>query len=281
MGLPQIIVPANATNGWLVRQRPKLQSLLVALRNTNPFFLGGLRIEVRTNGSLGTWPSLERWLHDIVHQAIGTCVAREVDPLTLINNAQGSIDAATAAGVFSCLAADSSRLVTPWRRAAYYRLLHLFGIVNPRTAKSSLAAEIAARPWGDPAHATATASSALGVLHVNPLLPLDLPHIPCPSPREATAMEVSRIGLALVDPLPWPAVCNALHLHPRDAETFSTVVRRTKWRRFPGGRARVGSIQFTATKIQGGSMIGPLGDNLMLATINLVALGLHDQVLQW
>lgn len=281
-GFPQTEVPANATNSWVSRQRPKLQSLLHAQQSTRQFFLGGLRIEIRTNGSIPTWPSLQRWLQDVVHEAMATCVAHELDPITLINNAQAALDTATAAGVFTCLAADSTRQVTPWRRQSYYRLLHLFGIVNARTAKSSLAAEREARAWGNPATAPHDpATSSLGILHVNPALPPGLPHIPCPSTSQATPREVSRIGMTLGIDLPWPVICAALHLRPLDAETFANVARRTKWRRFPSGRARLALIQFTATRIHGGSMIGPLGDHLILATINLVALGLHDQVLQW
>lgn len=281
-GLPPTMVPAAATNGWLVKQRPKLQSILVALQNTRQFSLGGLRIEVRTNGAIPTWPELQRWLEGIVHEAMTTCLAGEVEPGILIAAAQQALDAATASRVFSCIPAEARRQITHWRRMAYYRLIHLFGIVNAKYAKSSFKAEMEAKPWGDPAQAPAASGpSTIGVLHVNPPLPPGLPLILCPSPREATAAVVSRIGQALGDGLPWAAVCNALHLHPRDAERFSTVARLTKWRRFPNGRSRGVPTQFTATTLQGGGMVGPLGDHLMLATINLVALGLHDRVLHW
>ena len=279
-GLPQLVVPPHATNGWLIKQRPKLQSLLVALQHIRPIFLGGLRVEVRTNGSIPTWPSLQRWLQDVVQISLGTCAGRELDPLILIGNAQAALDSATAAGVFSCHAADASRQVTPWRKHAYYRLLHLFGIVNARTAKSALAAEMAGRAWGNPAH-VAVLDPHTGALHVNPNLPPGLPHIPCPNTREASASVVSRIGMTLAMDLPWNIVCTALHLSPHDAQVFSTVARTTKWRRFPQGRSRGMPMQFTATTLQGGGMIGPLGDNLMLATINLVALGQHRNVQHW
>lgn len=279
-GLPQLVVPPHATNGWLIRQRPKLQSLLVALQQIRPFFLGGFRVEVRTNGSIPTWESLQRWLDDVVHISMGTCVGREMDPLLLIANAQAALDAATAAGVFSCNAADANRQVAPWRSKAYYRLLHLFGIVNARTAKRSLIDDMAGRAWGNPAHVPVP-DPHTGVLHVNPNLPPGLPHIPCPNTREASAAVVSRIGMTVAMELPWNIVCTALHLSAHDAQVFSTVARTTKWRRFPQGRSRGMPIQFTATTLQGGGMIGPLGDNLMLATINLVALGQHRNVQHW
>ena len=277
-GLPPIAVPAQATNAWVMRQRPKLQSIITTLQGIRSEFLGGLRIEVRTNGAIPTWPELQGWLQGVVDEAMSTCLAGEVDPRSLIINAQAGLDNATASGVFSSTPVEAPRQLAPWRRAAYYRLLHLIGIVNPKTAKSSLSADLAGRPWGNPSLTDAASPGTVGVLHVNPVLPPGLPRIPCPSTREASASAVARIGTSLGSNLPWPAICAALHLRPDDAAVFSTVVQRTKWRRFPMGRSRAGLGQFTATALQGGRMVGPLGDHLILATINLVAMGLHDQV---
>ena len=66
---------------------------------------------------------------------------------------------------------------------------------------------------------------------------------------------------------------------PWRATVLEEVASRTRWRRAAMGRASARTFcQLTANKLVGKGVVGPLGDHLALATINLVASGAHTDV---
>ena len=125
-------------------------------------------------------------------------------------------------------------------------------------------------PWGQDADG-AVEEDVAGSWPVNPGLPASSAKI------FMSAQQVSWLGLDFHGHFDWPAI--AAFLAQEDAALkLESVCRQTKWRRMLGKAS--GSVpQFTCTFTGArGTVAGPLGSHLLLATVNLVAWGYEDKV---
>jgi hypothetical protein len=278
MGLPPTVVPKNCTNKWVTSKRAKLQSIIRMLRGSpSASYLGGCRVEVRTKGVLTTWPHLEQWLGSTVRHIMSCCVAYSIPAVELLQAASIALDAASDAGLFSGPASATNLALAPWRRAQYYRLLQVLGLTNVYWSKTSLHADQQGAPWGAPVlPGQAIVDQQSEQLLVNPELPDWVPRVRlhASTPKEDVA-KVLNNGANRVN---WLLLANFLKC-PSKATVLEEVASRTRWRRAAMGRASARTFcQLTANKLVGKGVVGPLGDHLALATINLVASGAHTDV---
>ena len=137
--------------------------------------------------------------------------------------------------------------------------------------------EVQGLPWGDPeqAHVLPEQAPEEVPLDLNPILHPDTPHVEInPS---FTPAQIQQIGQAYGHLLDWHNICIYLRC-PSQADLLHHVCTTTKWRKAPLGQSKTAPPSFIASYLSKGGMCGPLGSNLALATINLVASGKHSLV---
>ena len=88
---------------------------------------------------------------------------------------------------------------------------------------------------------------------------------------------VKKLGVNNADMVDWAAIASHLG-QPEAAPFMKEVAKRTMWRRSLGGPPVEGPWPLTATSCEGGRALQALGHHLAEATINLMALGKHDDV---
>ena len=108
------------------------------------------------------------------------------------------------------------------------------------------------------------------------LLPPGTPKIIIGTPAEMPPGGVAQLGQTHAAEVDWVAIASHIGF-PHLAPAFQDVFLNTKWRRSPN-KVRLGVTQFTANKSEGSGTVGPMGADLVLATINLVAQGRHNSV---
>ena len=276
VGMPNTRLPPGATNQWLVRQKAKFEGMLGVLGLANASALGGCRVEIRTLGHLMSWPLLEEWLQGILHEVMARTQVFELAPPDVLHACRTAFGSACTAGVFSTSSTHGNLPIAPWKKASFYRLLQVCGIVHITSMKASMTRDLQGVPWGDPQAAVPDMEAAGEVeLMSNPHLPDTIPIVQMPSDLGPTG--VAKLGMKHGHVFDWPMICQMLGC-PSMADTLHQVCTHTRWRKCPQGGAKGGSPQFTATWHGRRGMCGPLGCHLALATINLVANNLHTQV---
>ena len=273
MGLPALAIPSTASNAWIAKQGIKLYSLLDGLDRVPPHKLGGIRFEVRTNGCFTNWVDVHEWLEGILQEVMPKVAYIQLLPSTLVQDVRASCNAAKAAGLFSMPGASSSLPLEAWRKKGFYRLLQCFGLVNPRSCKSSMLADLSGLPWGNPLAAMEPMAHGIPL---NPILPPDtvLVQITPAMPSVQVALLGRSRGASAID---WHHLATTLGF-PELGDLLRNVAISTKWRRAPS-RKPVTHGQITTCLKVGKGTVGPLGDSLQLAVLNLVAKGLQDKVI--
>jgi hypothetical protein len=279
-GLPPTAVPPPASNSWLAKQKSKLESMLASLNSVEPIYLAGARLEIRLHGCPSDWEPLHHQLMSVMSSVLQKCQCINLAPGYLTDLATHAVADAMAGGLFSH-AGDSGGVHLPlWKKRGYYRLLNVFGIMSWHSCRLAMLADASGDSWADPELAHAVPLDVGGTLMRNPTLPLGILRVPLPI--SASSWQVSRIGLLKWESIDWHLIARKLR-QPGLHEVLARVAKQTRWRRCPLGRggAKRASSQFTATKLVGKGMVGALGDHLAIATVNLVAMGLHDSVRKW
>ena len=193
VGLPPLFVPAAATNQWIGKQLATLNSVVNALTRQEPQFLGGIRVEVRTNGGFTTWPSLHDWLTSVLGHVMLRFTARLIPTQSLIQASTAALASAHAAHVAGSPAGSLASQCPAWKRKSFYRLLQCMGIMNAGAAKMAYHADVNQLPWGDPS-ALAVPTPLARPLTTNPFLSSAITRVYIPS--TALPAGIAKIGKA-------------------------------------------------------------------------------------
>lgn len=177
-----------------------------------------------------------------------------------------------ACGLFQCIGSVTTT-APGWKWSAWGRLVHCFGVSNKFTHRHAYQQDLAGAPWR-PEEATGEAEESRCPWPVNPNLP------PAPKvciPAGVPPQEVQTLGREFAGHFDWKDIAEFLGDSDK-ATLLHRVCSTTKWRRMQG-RAVGGAPQFTCTRLgQRGAVVGPLGQDLLLAVVNLVAMNLQDEV---
>ena len=188
-----------------------------------------------------------------------------------MEEAKLALGQAEKAGLFRCQQGHLREQAQPHKFMDYNRLLHHFGLVNKFNHKLIFKLCYREAPWGQEGGSLEEMPADnqdpdVPKWSINPSLPKDITRI-C---IEETMLpgDVQLIGRACSHKVDWVQVAQALH-HPEASILLQKVAQDTKWRRMMGKRA--GSVvQFACTV--SGKTHGPLGGDLVMATVNLVYL---------
>lgn len=276
LGLPNKAAPKQCESKWFGMQWSKLQTLVAQIGQLADMDVAGLRVEMRVNQLEASWSEQERVLASMFQEI---CKHLDVKELELEAIHQDSVEAlgkAEGACLFQC-PGGSAEKAAGWRHQNYGRLLFHIGLSDKFTNRFALKQALEDSPWGPEPDATRQGQGPHECWPVNPTLPPGVAHIEIP--KAASAKEVAAMCRQFDSHFNWHEIVAFLGF-PEAAAKLQSACTKTKWRR-QMGKNTGGVHQFTtALKTSRGGVAGPLGNHLLLAAVNLVAMNLQDEAHQ-
>ena len=278
-GAPPAWAPFQCSNQWFTQQWAKFLSLVEFLDGLSDFDVAGHRMELRVGpesslASCVSWEEqlvgLERALEEVSQHLL----AKPIPAATVLERAKLALGQAEQAGLFRCQQGHLKEQAPPHKRQDYNRLAHHFGFVNKYNHRHLFKLCSMEAPWGPEGRALEEVVNDNQDLEtptwsINPFLPKGITKIFIE--ETMVPADVQAIGQTYGDKVDWIQVAEALG-QASCSTLLQNVATSTKWRRMMGKKA--GSVVQFACTVQG-KVHGPLGPDLVMATVNLIARGLH------
>ena len=275
-------LPQHTTNRWVADHYDSMLDIVSCFLRADQDDFNTVRVEFRIDlrdyEQSGMWTDVYNQLQGLLTQLSEHILVRLVSVADARAQVHGAWVGAVSSGLFGCSAALESCSASCAKRRDWQRLMHTLGMQLKFSHKRIYNACVVNIPWGqqDDDDTDAASDGPLGTA----LLSLRrgiLPGIACVRiPADMSAADVRTIGIRNADLIDWDAIAHLLGTDEWSL-TLYFVCRRTMWRRMPS-KSKCVLPKFAASLRGKGSVIGPLGTDLVTATFELVASGQHLDV---